>query len=327
MPLLIIAVTKFRESKSNKTMNSLTKKAFALMDETEHSLLVGNIEQGMTDLVLGLYQIQKESDVSDWESFSQSGFLSHSVVQLIHQDPFTKHSFDKPRNYAGDADLIDYMYGCRNLPLETTELGKKIFKWSQNQSTTQSVRARREIIASMIDELGGTSNNLRILSIACGHLREAITSKAVRDSKVSEYFAFDQDALSLAVVKNELSQFNVNPVHASIKSLFTNGKQFHDLDFVYAAGLFDYLSQKVAVRLTNKMFQMLKPGGKILVANFAPCLLDKAYGETFMQWKLIYREETEVLNFASEIDSNEIAEKRLFWDEPHNVIYLELVKK
>jgi extracellular factor (EF) 3-hydroxypalmitic acid methyl ester biosynthesis protein len=309
------------------TMKQFTKKAFGLMDEIEQALRDGNIDEGMTNLVLGLYQLQKTADINDWEIFSQRDFLSHSIVSLIHQDPFTKHSFDKPRNYAGDADLIDYMYGCRQLPRETTELGKRIFEWAGKQSTTQSVRARRQIIASMIDELGGNSDNLRILSIACGHLREALSSQAVKEKKVSQYFAFDQDARSLEVVKNELSQFNIQPIQASIKSLFTNGKQFHDLDFVYAAGLFDYLSQKVAVKLTGKMFQMLKPKGKLLVANFAPCLLDQAYGETFMQWKLNYRNEAEVSNFASLIPANEIGSQRLFWDEPHNVIYLELIKK
>jgi extracellular factor (EF) 3-hydroxypalmitic acid methyl ester biosynthesis protein len=85
-----------------------------------------------------------------------------------------------------------------------------------------------------------------------------------------------------------LAKFNAIPIHAPVKSLFTNRKQFHDLDFVYASGLFDYLPQKVANRLTDKMFQMLKPSARLLIANFAPCLPDIAYGETFMQWDLIY---------------------------------------
>ena len=228
---------------------------------------------------------------------------------------------------AGDAELIDYMYGLRQPAPETSELGRRIFDYTTNTPAPQSVRERRKIIAAMIDEMAADSSNLRILSIACGHLREAAISNAVTNGKVAQYFALDQDALSLEVVKKELSKFNVNPVHAPIKSLFTNGKQFYDLDFVYAAGLCDYLPQSVAIKLTNLMFQMLKPNGRILLANFAPCLPEIWYLEMCMQWDLIYRTEAEVADCASEIPKEAIAGSRMFWDAPKNVIYLEIVKK
>ena len=39
-------------------------------------------------------------------------------------------------------------------------------------------------------------------------------------------------------------------------------------DFVYAAGLFDYLSAPVASALTGRMFEMTRPGGLMLIPNF-----------------------------------------------------------
>ena len=310
-----------------KIMNKLTKEAFALMDEAESALLGGDVDDGLTKLTLGFQRLRATYSAAEWLEFAKKDWLSHSFVRIIHQDPFTKHSFDKPRNYAGDAELIDYMYGLRKPAPETSELGKRIFDYTTNTPAPQSVRERRKIIAAMIDEIAADSSDLRILSIACGHLREAGLSQAVTNGKIAEYFALDQDALSLEVVKNELAKFNVNPVHSPVKSLFTNGKQFHDLDFVYAAGLFDYLPQKVANRLTGKMFQMLKPAGRLLVGNFALCVRDIGYMEAFMQWNLIYRTEAEVADFASEIPKEAIANSRMFWDKQRNVIYLEIVKK
>ncbi|HRH43973.1 MAG TPA: class I SAM-dependent methyltransferase [Pyrinomonadaceae bacterium] len=307
--------------------NEIIKKGFEIMDEAEELVLKNRVDEGLNNLAINFQKLLETSDEQSWADFTEKEFLKHSLVNLIHQDPFTRHSFVKPRNYAGDADLIDYMYGFRKPPNETTELGNKIFEWTWKQSTAQSVRARRKIIAKMIDEMAVNSDGLRVLSIACGHLREAKISEAVLSGKIKEFFAFDQDEISLDKVKNELSRFNVKPIHSSIKKLFTNRHDFKDLDFVYAAGLYDYLPQKVAAKLTQRMFEMLKSGGRLLVANFAPHLPDRGFGETFAAWKLIYRNEAEVADFASLIAHETICSQRLFWDEPKNVIYLEVIKK
>lgn len=42
--------------------------------------------------------------------------LSHFLRGLLHQDPFTYRAFSKPRGYAGDAVMTDYIYGLGSLP-------------------------------------------------------------------------------------------------------------------------------------------------------------------------------------------------------------------
>ena len=128
-------------------MNKLTKEAFALMDEAERALLSGDVDDGLTALTLGFQRLRATCDAAEWMEFAKKDWLSHSFLPIIHQDPFTKHSFDKPRNYAGDAELIDYMYGLRQPAEETSELGRRIFDWGAKQPTTESVRERRKIIA------------------------------------------------------------------------------------------------------------------------------------------------------------------------------------
>jgi extracellular factor (EF) 3-hydroxypalmitic acid methyl ester biosynthesis protein len=297
------------------------------MDDAECLLAAGRCDEGMTHLTLGLQELRNDFLTTGWPGFSTGDFKQHPLTRVLHEDPFTRHAFLKPRNYSGDADLIDFMYGDRLPDSATTVLGRTIFEYTTKTPAPQSVKARRGIIASMIDEIVETVREPRILSIACGHLREAKVSAAVKNHKIKEFLALDQDALSLEVVRRELSEFNVKPVHSTIKSLFRNGHDLRNFDFVYAAGLFDYLSQAAATALTGKMFRMLNSGGRLLVANFAPTLRDIAYMETFMQWKLIYRTMGEVDDFTSTISPDEIEHKRLFWDKPGNVIYLEVIKK
>jgi hypothetical protein len=109
-----------------------------------------------------------------------------------------------------------------------------------------------------------------------------------------------------------------------VRALLTGRANLSDYDLVYAAGLYDYLERDVAARLTTTLFGMLRPGGRLLVANFAHGVRETAYMEAYMDWPLIYRDESDVDRFAAQIDPATIARRRLFRDAPRNVIYLEL---
>ena len=58
-------------------------------------------------------------------------------------------------------------------------------------------------------------------------------------------------------------------------------------------------------RLTKLMFDMVVPGGRVLVANFAPVLPEVGYMETFMAWKLIYRTPEEMGRLSSDIPGSQ----------------------
>ena len=103
--------------------------------------------------------------------------------------------------------------------------------------------------------------------------------------------------------------------------------RFEGYHFVYAAGLYDYLSDRVAARLTHIMFDMLAPGGRLLVANFAPRLPEVAYMETFMDWTLIYRTPEQMAVLSDNICGDDWKSHRLFWDAHGNIIFLDIVKR
>ena len=62
------------------------------------------------------------------------------------------------------------------------------------------------------------------------------------------------------------------------------------------------LQEKVAVKLTSLMFRMLRPGGKVLLTNFLPTVVDAGYMESFMGWDLIYRTREDLRDLARDID-------------------------
>src|SRR6185369_6725094 len=65
-------------------------------------------------------------------------------------------------------------------------------------------------------------------------------------------------------------------------------------DFVYCAGLFDYLSDAVCKRLMNTFYDMLAPGGLLVATNVSDAMNDSRpfrYSmEYILDWFLIYRD-------------------------------------
>src|SRR5690606_9197406 len=102
--------------------------------------------------------------------------LRHPLKELLHEDPFTRRAFTKPRGYAGDAPLLDFIYGREEhwpVPEGTTPRGRMIFEYTTMAPASAGSRARRGFVADKIDELAVQVDQPHLLSIACGHLREA----------------------------------------------------------------------------------------------------------------------------------------------------------
>jgi SAM-dependent methyltransferase len=307
--------------------NSIQAAGYALMDDAQAMLLSGNAKAGMDHVILGMREIKNRYPATEWRDFAQTTFLGHPVTQLIHQCPFTYHSFSKPRGYAGDAELLDFIYGFKQPSQNLATLGREILEHRVNSPISSSVKARKDVLARTIDDVASEATHpTRILSIACGHLREAKESVAVQEGSIGQLVAFDQDPLSLEVIDREFDNGSIQTIRGSVTTLVRQKQSFENLDLVYAAGLYDYLSQPFATRLTKIMFDMLRPGGKLLVANFIPDHREVGYMETFMQWQLIYRTESQLADVAKEISALEIANKRTFFEDNGNIAFLELVK-
>jgi SAM-dependent methyltransferase len=158
----------------------------------------------------------------------------------------------------------------------------------------------------------------RVLSVACGHLREARPLPGV------EFFALDQDSDSLDVVAREHPA--VRTVCARVSELATGRLSFDHLDLVYSTGLYDYLFPRSAARLTQRLFSFLRSGGRLVVANFLPNLPDQPYMELFMDWWLVYRDNADLLGLADAVPAAELAGVRVFREPEQRIAFIELIR-
>ena len=248
----------------------------------------------------------------------------------FQEDPFTNHAYSRPRGYPGDAGLLDFIYRSDAIaPDRVSEAGLAVFRAMRVAAAPTAVRNRQAIVARAVDtaalELG---RPLRIASLGCGHLAEAEAMAALDAGAIERLWAIDQDAASIAEVHRRFPSPAVVGVRASVKE-FLRGRvpEICDLDFFYAAGLFDYLPERAAKCLVRRMFERLRPGGRLLVANFLTGIPDRAYMEAVMDWWLLYRTEDEVAALDAELDAAHIAAKHVFVEPERNIAFLELRRR
>ena len=81
------------------------------------------------------------------------------------------------------------------------------------------MRARRGFIADLVDSLAQEVGKPHILSVASGHLREALLCSTIKRRRFSRYVALDSDEHSLAEVSRSYGVFGVQTFDASAGGL------------------------------------------------------------------------------------------------------------
>lgn len=256
---------------------------------------------------------------------------NHPVSEFFLQDPFTRWSFEKPRGYSGDAQLLDFIYGHPSIAGEIAKaspLGRGLYDYTKDASSSVAVRERRDLLTRHVDEIAAArGGEAEILTIAAGHLREADHSVALRDRQIKRWVALDQDPLSVGSIARDFSGTCVEAIDGSVRGLLTRAHDLGQFDFVYAAGLYDYLVDKVAIKLTRRCLEMLKPNGVFLFANFSRDIRVDGYMETFMNWALLLRSESDMWKIINESTEGQDFDARVHFGANRNIVYGILQKR
>lgn len=246
---------------------------------------------------------------SHWESIFNSidkeskvdcyNFLREKLYELIYQAPFPHRVYHKPRGYAGDYEMMNIIYQSKN---DGHNLFAKCMQYySVQQPGAQAVRNRANYLIGKIGDFieNSSKNSLDFLSVACGPAKEWQTLANKDFNKTLNVSLLDQDEDALKhtqrkireVVAGDKVNFEFN--HKSIKNIIVRGIP-DQYDFIYSAGLFDYFSAPVAKMAAQKLYESLKPGGKLVIGNFNIENPNSLSMDLFLDWHLIYRSTEEL---------------------------------
>lgn len=245
-------------------------------------------------------------------------FAQAAIHPLVLRAPFVYRTFAKPLGYAGDYQMVNQILGDpRDGPSTYFELVNFMFLQA---GVALGHRNRVDILESKLRKLAESSRlagkPLRILNVGCGPAVE-IQRLAASDLPLDhldvvlmdfsdETLLYASQSIGAAAEAASQDRLQISLRHESVHQLLkrSSREQVVDnqdqFDFIYCAGLFDYLADKACTRLLAYFDRHLKPGGSMLVTNVHVSNPERYWMEHFMEWYLIYRDEPGVARLFPE---------------------------
>lgn len=240
-------------------------------------------------------------------------FAQAAIHPLVLRAPFVYRTFAKPLGYAGDYQMVNQILGSpREGPSTYFELVNYIFLQSR---VAQAHRNRVDILLERQQALAAQARSkgqsLRVLNVGCGpvgELQRLVATGEPLDHLDVTLMDFSEETLKYAnqrlcdvAAEAGRAPLKVRLLHESVHQLLKRSSReeavsFEDrYDYIYCAGLFDYLADKACARLIAYFERHLRPGGTLLVTNVHVRNPERYWMEHFMEWYLIYRDEPGML--------------------------------
>jgi extracellular factor (EF) 3-hydroxypalmitic acid methyl ester biosynthesis protein len=217
---------------------------------------------------------------------------------------------------------------------------KLLHKHAVENTACRSVRNRIGIISQMVNNFRNSSrwqdsDKIDVLSVGSGAAFELKNIfKSPKNCGQYKFVLFDQDPIALAEAAdlvNEIERMidakpEVNTIQGSVRTMLFSRKfreQRGKFDFIYALGLFDYLNLRVAEAVINRLYQLLEPGGELVIGNFNVSNPSRYYMEYWGDWVLLYRTEEELKNLFQRTSK---ANVRVLYDDTGSQMFLDIKK-
>lgn len=228
------------------------------------------------------------------------------VRHLLLDSPFVFRTFRKPLGYAGDYMMVAMMFSD---PCAGPSLFARVLNcYSLDLPPILAHRNRIDYLAGWLEQEAARAmrqqRQARVFNLGCGPAREVQTflEKSVA-ANGAHFTLVDFNQETLDHTRRDLSRISADHgrrsglefVRKSVQQLIKEGartwaagsKPEHDL--VYCAGLFDYLSDNVCKLLVEILWEMVAPGGLLVVTN-VDRHPSRAQMECFLEWSLVYRD-------------------------------------
>lgn len=232
-------------------------------------------------------------------------FTQRQLHPLTLCSPFAHRTFHKPLGYAGDYEMVNMMLRS---PFEGNTLYAKMLNaWFVKQWPAEAHRNRITYLVDRLEEEGlrgaRRKRPIRVLNLGCGPAHEIVkffTESILCDHVELTLWDFNDETIvrtgqSLEECKRRFGRntritMTKKSVHQVLKESGRNNSVFKgQFDYIYCAGLFDYLTNRTCKQLVDTFYDWLTPDGLLAVTNVVDFRPFRHMLENLLDWNLIYR--------------------------------------
>jgi extracellular factor (EF) 3-hydroxypalmitic acid methyl ester biosynthesis protein len=242
-------------------------------------------------------------------------YAHHLLWPALQACPMHRRAHDKPLGYAGDYRMMLLYFATQYEG--ATRYGRFLHYAAQRYTLGRAVVQRQECLHAEIGRAKQGSGRARIVSLASGPALE-LTTAIERGALTGpvDLVLVDQDEEALAYAHSQLSQLlhecnvdiHLSCLQVSVKQLLSSkpdGRllrlELAEADLIYCAGLFDYLPEPVAARLTSVLYGLLKPRGRLYLGNLSEAPDTTWTMDYVLGWHLIYRTDADMLRLGASL--------------------------
>jgi extracellular factor (EF) 3-hydroxypalmitic acid methyl ester biosynthesis protein len=263
-----------------------------------------------TDDFRSMYRRFKEltSSMVEDEAALHRRYFRANFLSFVTGTPFMNRAYSKPLGYAGDYGLMVMFYEYEDIG--ETLFDKFLHRYACNEPAAVANKNRVELLSEMLSGIyasacGAGAPSFKVSSIACGPAKEIelfIRGLPGHQQVPLETVLLDQDPRAIEYAQRQIRlavdrQRDVRSTFLTEDAVLglIRGREFagyiDNSDVIISAGLFDYLSDRIATKLIGALFKRLKPGGTLLIGNVSDKNPDQFTMDYYMDWHLILRNE------------------------------------
>jgi extracellular factor (EF) 3-hydroxypalmitic acid methyl ester biosynthesis protein len=201
-----------------------------------------------------------------------------------------------PRGDFGDFEIIERIYQRCTSSDPALERWDRYFHWT---TPARAVRTRKDYCVGLLDKTVRLKQApARILNVASGPCRDIYEFLTGADHDVLRHTSIhciDQDVYAIRYARALLAPF-AERVSFENRNIFRSNLTA-GYDLIWSAGLFDYLEDRMFIRLLVTLWAAVAPGGELVVGSFSTRNPHQSYME-LTGWHLIHRDENDLLDLA-----------------------------
>lgn len=233
-------------------------------------------------------------------------YVRRRLHPLVLGAPFAHRTFHKPLGYAGDYEMVNMI--LRD-PFDGDSLfSKSLNAWFISQPPAEAHRNRIDYLTRLLvretARVAAQNRRASVFNLGCGPATEV--QRFLADHAVSDHadlLLLDFNDETLAHATNVLENLRRRHQRGTrlqmlkksvVQILKGRNKPGADAaearhDFIYCAGLFDYLPDKLCKQLMNIFYGMLAPDGLLVATNVDDYNPIQQMLDYVLDWRLVYR--------------------------------------